>query len=63
MNFLKTLLYMGNLHGFFTFHVPFLLAGLGLMLFEARIFPVIGLPHPVFWHNWNARVFTGTLFK
>ena len=53
MNFPETLLYMGNLHGFFTFYVPFLLAGLGLMLFEARIFALIGWSHPDFWHNWK----------
>jgi hypothetical protein len=51
MNSLETLLYLGSLHGFFPFYVPFQLAGLGLMLFEARIFPVIGLSYPDFWHN------------
>lgn len=30
---IKTLLYMGSLHGFFTFYVPIRLAGLGLSAF------------------------------
>ncbi len=52
MNSLETLLYMGSLHGFFPFYVPFQLTGrAGLMLFKARIFPVIGLSYPDFWHN------------
>jgi protein-S-isoprenylcysteine O-methyltransferase Ste14 len=34
MNSIKTLLYMGSLHGFFTFYAPFLLATWSLPIFD-----------------------------
>lgn len=43
MNSIKTLLYMGSLHGFFTFYIPILLAGLGLSVFEPGILRSIAL--------------------
>jgi protein-S-isoprenylcysteine O-methyltransferase Ste14 len=44
MNSLKTLIYMGSLHGFFTFYVPFLLAGLGPVLLHAGRLRFLALP-------------------
>jgi protein-S-isoprenylcysteine O-methyltransferase Ste14 len=49
MNILKTILYMGSLHGFFTFYAPFWLAtwspaplGLGVLRYSALLFWVLG---------------------
>jgi protein-S-isoprenylcysteine O-methyltransferase Ste14 len=44
MNTFKTLIYMGILHGFFTFYAPFQLATWGLPLFDAGFLRYIAIP-------------------
>jgi len=44
MNTLKTLLYMGSLHGFFTFYFPYQLALADKPLFELGIFRHLAFP-------------------
>ena len=51
MNTLKTLLYMGSLHGFFTFYLPYQLSAADKSLFEFGVFRYLAFP---FW-------LTGTL--
>jgi len=44
MNTLKTLLYMGSLHGFFTFYFPYQLSMADKSLFEFGVFRYLALP-------------------
>lgn len=44
MKTLKTFLYMGSLHGFFTFYAPFELARWGASLFDAGIVRLLAAP-------------------
>ena len=44
MNTLKTLLYMGSLHGFFTFFLPYQIASIDKPVFEFHIFRYLALP-------------------
>ena len=44
MNTLKTLLYMGTLHGFFTYYFPYQLASRDKQLFDIGIFHFFALP-------------------
>jgi protein-S-isoprenylcysteine O-methyltransferase Ste14 len=44
MNALKTILYMGGMHGFFTFYLPFQLAQLDSPLFDLGILRAIAFP-------------------
>ncbi len=44
MNTLKTILYMGSLHGFFTFYAPFQLAAISSSLFDLRNLHYIAVP-------------------
>jgi protein-S-isoprenylcysteine O-methyltransferase Ste14 len=44
MNSIKTLLYMGSLHGFFTFYAPFLLATWSLPIFDLGTLRYISFP-------------------
>jgi len=44
MNTLKTILYMGSLHGFFTFYIPFRLAILIFPLFDMGMLHYIAIP-------------------
>lgn len=44
MNALKTILYMGGMHGFFTFYLPFQLAGLGSSLSDLGSLRIIAFP-------------------
>jgi protein-S-isoprenylcysteine O-methyltransferase Ste14 len=46
MNILKTLLYMGIMHGFFTYYFPYQLALATTELFEPGIFRYLAIP---FW--------------
>ena len=46
MNILKTLLYMGIMHGFFTYYFPYQLASATNALFEPGIFRYLAIP---FW--------------
>ena len=46
INTLKTLLYMGSLHGFFTFYLPYQIAFLDKPVFEFGIFRYLAFP---FW--------------
>src|SRR5688572_4294080 len=41
MNTLKTILYMGSLHGFFTFYIPYLIVKFDARYFDAGIFSYI----------------------
>lgn len=51
MNTIKTLLYMGPMHGFFTFYLPYQVASLAIPFFDFGILRYFALP---FW-------ITGTL--
>ena len=44
MNTLKTLLYMGSLHGFFTFYFPYQLASIDKPIFEFYILRYLAFP-------------------
>ena len=44
MNALKTILYMGGMHGFFTFYLPLQLARLGSSLFDPGSLRIIAFP-------------------
>ena len=44
MNTFKTLLYMGSLHGFFTFYFPYQLASLDIPFFYFGIFRYLAFP-------------------
>jgi len=44
MNTLKTILYMGSLHGFFTFYMPYPLATLNARLFDLGALRYIAVP-------------------
>src|SRR5215216_6459987 len=44
MNFIKTFLYMGSLHGFFTFYAPFQLAAWGSPLFNLGFLRYLAIP-------------------
>jgi protein-S-isoprenylcysteine O-methyltransferase Ste14 len=44
MNTLKTILYMGSTHGFFTFYLPYQLAVLEIRLFDLGIFRYFAFP-------------------
>ena len=44
MNALKTILYMGGMHGYFTFHLPFQIARLGSSLFDLGSLRIIAFP-------------------
>src|SRR5688572_11510419 len=44
MNTLKTIFYMGSLHGFFTFYFPYLIALHSKPIFDAGIFRLLALP-------------------
>lgn len=44
MNTLKTILYMGSMHGFFTFYFPCLLASQSKQIFDAGIFRLLAFP-------------------
>lgn len=44
MNIIKTLLYMGSLHGFFTFYLPYQIASIDKPAFELGIFRCLALP-------------------
>jgi len=44
MNTLKTLLYMGTLHGFFTFYLPYQIASIDKPAFELGIFRYLAFP-------------------
>ena len=44
MNALKTLLYMGTMHGFFTFYFPYQLASLEMPFFDFSILRYFALP-------------------
>ena len=46
MNTLKTLLYMGVMHGFFTFYLPYQLASRDMQLIDTGVLRSIALP---FW--------------
>jgi protein-S-isoprenylcysteine O-methyltransferase Ste14 len=48
MNTLKTILYMGSLHGFFTFYVPFWLATRSASLFDLGILRYAAFPLWIF---------------
>ena len=44
MNALKTILYMGSLHGFFTFYIPYLLVKTDVRYFNIRLFSYLTVP-------------------
>jgi protein-S-isoprenylcysteine O-methyltransferase Ste14 len=44
MNALKTVLYMGSLHGFFTFYIPYLIVKMDAHYFDAGIFSYTAVP-------------------
>ena len=44
MNTIKTILYMGIMHGLFTFYLPYLIGSFGRILFDAGIFRHIAIP-------------------
>jgi len=44
MNIIKTLLYMGSLHGFFTFYLPYQISLADHPLFDAGIFRYLAVP-------------------
>jgi len=44
MNIIKTLLYMGSLHGIFTFYLPYQLSSAANPLFDFGIFRYLALP-------------------
>ena len=44
MNIIKTLLYMGSLHGFFTFYLPYQLSSATNPLFDPGIFRYLAFP-------------------
>ena len=46
MNTIKTLLYMGIMHGFFTFYIPYFIASHSKSSFDAGVFRLLALP---FW--------------
>jgi protein-S-isoprenylcysteine O-methyltransferase Ste14 len=46
MNALKTILYMGSLHGFFTFYIPYLIVKIDARYFDPGIFSYFAIP---FW--------------
>ena len=46
MNTIKTLFYMGGMHGFFTFYLPYQIAFLDKPIFELSIFRYLAFP---FW--------------
>jgi protein-S-isoprenylcysteine O-methyltransferase Ste14 len=44
MNIIKTLLYMGSLHGFFTFYLPYQLSSAANPLFDPGLFRYLACP-------------------
>jgi protein-S-isoprenylcysteine O-methyltransferase Ste14 len=44
MNTIKTILYMGSMHGFFTFYFPYLLASQSQQIFEPGIIRLLAFP-------------------
>ena len=46
MNTVKTILYMGTMHGFFTFYVPYFIASHSKLVFNPGLFRLLALP---FW--------------
>ena len=46
MNTFKTILYMGTMHGFFTFYIPYFIASYSKSILDAGIFRLLAFP---FW--------------